>query len=59
MDAARQATLLSPRERRNAMNDEPLTMAEHEVLGWPGVCKKLGSDGVERQTGPITTTLAA
>jgi hypothetical protein len=41
------------------MNDEPLTMAEHEVLGWPGVCKKLGSDGVERQTGPITTTLAA
>jgi hypothetical protein len=41
------------------MKDELLTMVEHEVLGWPGVCKEPGSDDFKQQTDPITATLAA
>jgi len=54
MDQARRATLPSSRGRRNAIDDEPPTMVEHEVLGWPGVYKKLGSDHLEQQADPIT-----
>jgi hypothetical protein len=59
MDTARRATLLGSRERRTGINDELLTMVEHEVLGWPGVCKKLGSDDLQQRTDPITATLDA
>jgi hypothetical protein len=43
METARRATLLGSRERRTGINDELLTMVEHEVLGWH----------------PITATLVA